>query len=444
MLTSGSSELTDDFKTGTAAEEREVDRVEFDRRGYAKGVRVRIEIEVLDRQRSAVAIDRSLGREPDESITDVEARLVLRTGIETDAAGNPMPEVLDLRGSHAREQHEHATHEAHAGPEQPMITPCPYVEHARRRHRSLGSCRIRSMSFDAPWSSRAVSAADVVAHVPSGSRVFVHGAAATPTPLLEALAARAISEGFTSITCTRTARTASSMRASPTAALGVVLRRCRRAARDRGRSRRLHAVFLSDIPRCSSRGAIPLDVALVQLSPPDRARLLHARHLGRRGARRGRRGADRASPRSTTQMPRTHGDTVVPLDRDSTRFMHTDRAAAEHAAARRRPPSRRASASSSPSSSRTARRCRWASARSPTPCCARLGNKHDLGVHTEMFSDGADRARSRAASITNRAKKVHPGRTSRASSTARARSSTSSTTTRWSSSTPATAPTTPR
>src|SRR3954470_542310 len=48
----------------------------------------------------------------------------------------------------------------------------------------------RAMTLDPQWRSRAVSAADAVAHVASGMRVFVHGAAATPTPLLEALADR--------------------------------------------------------------------------------------------------------------------------------------------------------------------------------------------------------------------------------------------------------------
>src|SRR5437868_684479 len=39
----------------------------------------------------------------------------------------------------------------------------------------------------ADWRDRGVSAEHAVAVVASGMRVFVHGAAATPTPLLEAL-----------------------------------------------------------------------------------------------------------------------------------------------------------------------------------------------------------------------------------------------------------------
>ena len=40
------------------------------------------------------------------------------------------------------------------------------------------------------WRRRARSAEEAVSLVASGARVFVHGAAATPTPLLDALSAR--------------------------------------------------------------------------------------------------------------------------------------------------------------------------------------------------------------------------------------------------------------
>ena len=40
------------------------------------------------------------------------------------------------------------------------------------------------------WKSRSVSPEDAVALLKSGDRVFLHGAAATPTPLVEAMSAR--------------------------------------------------------------------------------------------------------------------------------------------------------------------------------------------------------------------------------------------------------------
>src|SRR5690606_2328750 len=46
----------------------------------------------------------------------------------------------------------------------------------------------------------------------------------------------------------------------------------------------------------------------------------------------------------------------------------------------------------------------------PNAVLARLDNKHDLGVHTEMFTDGLARL-VRAGVVTNRRKAVHTGRT---------------------------------
>ena len=40
--------------------------------------------------------------------------------------------------------------------------------------------------LDPGWKQRAVSAADAVKKIKSGDRVFIHGASATPTPLIEA------------------------------------------------------------------------------------------------------------------------------------------------------------------------------------------------------------------------------------------------------------------
>jgi acyl-CoA hydrolase len=46
----------------------------------------------------------------------------------------------------------------------------------------------------------------------------------------------------------------------------------------------------------------------------------------------------------------------------------------------------------------------------PNAVLSRLGNKHDLGVHTEMFSDLLVPL-IQGGVVTNRRKKVHPGRT---------------------------------
>ena len=46
----------------------------------------------------------------------------------------------------------------------------------------------------------------------------------------------------------------------------------------------------------------------------------------------------------------------------------------------------------------------------PDAVLRRLGDKHELGIHTEMFSDGVIPLLE-AGVVTNRLKKIHPGRT---------------------------------
>src|SRR5215218_3922991 len=53
------------------------------------------------------------------------------------------------------------------------------------------------MRGEGSWETRAVSAADAVAAITSEMRVFLHGAAVTPTSLVEALAGRRDLEGVT-------------------------------------------------------------------------------------------------------------------------------------------------------------------------------------------------------------------------------------------------------
>src|SRR5256885_16177968 len=47
------------------------------------------------------------------------------------------------------------------------------------------------------WKSRAVTAEEAIGKLRSGMKVFIHGAAATPTPLIDALAANAALEDIT-------------------------------------------------------------------------------------------------------------------------------------------------------------------------------------------------------------------------------------------------------
>jgi len=253
----------------------------------------------------------------------------------------------------------------------------------------------------------AASADEALSIVKSGMRLFVHGAAATPTPLLEALV-RQEALGDVELYHLHTEGPAPFLEPrhrgrflSVSLFAGPPVRRAiEEGAAD------FVPVFLSDVPALFLTGRIPLDVALLQLSPPDAhgycslgtsvdaalAASLSARHI---------------VAEINARMPRTLGNTLVPFSRIDT-CIYTDRPLHAHT-------------SVAPTEVEDAIGAQVAAlvedgatlqmgiGAIPDAALRRLGDKHDLGVHTEMFSDGIlDLVEGGV--ITNRRKKVHPGR----------------------------------
>jgi acyl-CoA hydrolase len=264
------------------------------------------------------------------------------------------------------------------------------------------------MELDPSWSARAVSAAEAVARIPSGARVFVHGAAATPIPLLDALAARTDVEGVR-LYHLHTQGTTSCFHPEVTRRLrsiSMFVGAEARAAVAEGRADFM-PVFLSDIPQLFSSGAIPLDVALVQLSPPDRHGLMS---LGT-SVDAARAAVDHARiviAEINDRMPRTHGHGMVSLGRVHA-FIRTDRPLP---AARHEPPTEVEARIGELIAAlvEDGATIQTGIGGVPDAVLARLGNHHELGVHTEMFSDGL-LPLLEGGVITNRQKAVHPGRT---------------------------------
>ena len=256
--------------------------------------------------------------------------------------------------------------------------------------------------------SRAVSSADAVSLVTSGMRVFVHGAAATPAPLLDALASRRDVEHVrlyhlhTDGPAPWTAPECEGHFRSVSLFTGPAMRE---PVND-GRADFV-PIFLSDVPGLFTSGAVALDVALVQLSPPDR----HGYCSLGTSVDAARAAVDTARfivAEINDRMPRTHGNTAVPFGRIDA-FVHTDRPLIEH------PP-----AAESPVESRIGEivaglvedraTLQMGIGAIPDAVLTRLTDKRDLGIHTEMFSDRlVDLIESGA--VTNRFKAVHPGRT---------------------------------
>ncbi len=257
------------------------------------------------------------------------------------------------------------------------------------------------------WKSHAVTPSTAVAALRSGTNVFVHGASATPAPLLEAMCRRTDLENvrlyhlhtagpapFAEPGCEGRFRSVSLFTGAP-------LRKP--IAEDRAD---FVPIFLSDIPGLFLTGAVPLDAAILQVSPPDQHGLCS---LGT--------SCDAAKAAAETarviiaeineQMPRTHGNNVLPFKRIHA-FIHSNRPLFEHHAE----PETAVEAQIGEIIANLVQdgsTLQMGIGGIPDAVLARLHNKHDLGIHTEMFSDRiVDLVESGA--VTNRLKAVGTGR----------------------------------
>ncbi len=263
------------------------------------------------------------------------------------------------------------------------------------------------MAVGLDWQKKAVSAQEAVAFIQSGNRVFLHGASMTPQVLIDALSQRSDLEGVrlyhmhTSGPAPFVAPECKGRFLSCSLFIGAPVR----AAVQEGRADAI-PVFLSDIPELFYSKSIPLDVAILQLSPPDQ-----------HGMCRFGTSVDTAKAAAETakiiiaeineQAPKTHGNSVVPFNQ-ITAFVHTNKPLIEHEAPE-------ITSVEENIGSIIAELIEDESTLQlgigaiPDAVLRKLTNKHDLGVHSEMFSDGLVEL-MKAGVITNRKKKVHPGR----------------------------------
>jgi 4-hydroxybutyrate CoA-transferase len=163
--------------------------------------------------------------------------------------------------------------------------------------------------------SRTVTAQEAVAVIKSGDRVFVHSVAAAPQQLIAAMTARSGELRVVEVVHLHT------MGAAPYAApemarsfrvnalfVGANVRQ----AVNEGRADYL-PVFLSEVPQLFRAGVLPLDVALIQVSPPDRhgfCSLGVSVDVTRAAVQVAKTVIAQVNP----NMPRTHGDGILHQD----------------------------------------------------------------------------------------------------------------------------------
>ncbi len=261
---------------------------------------------------------------------------------------------------------------------------------------------------DPNWRSRAVSPAEAVHFVKSGDRVFVHGAAATPSELLDAICARTdlADVELYHLHTNGPAPFAEPAQVGRLRSNSLFTGAALRKPVEEGRADFI-PVFLSDIPALFRNGAIALDVAVLSLSPPDS----HGNcTLGPSvdGAKAAAESARRVIAVINERMPRTHGNTVVPLA-DVHAFVLADRPLWEVAPAPQTEVEGRIGEIVA-DLIEDGSTLQMGIGAIPDAVLSRLANKSHLGVHTEMFSDGLIPL-IQGGVVTNRYKEVHRGRT---------------------------------
>lgn len=253
------------------------------------------------------------------------------------------------------------------------------------------------------------SADEAVKAIESGHRVFVHGSAATPIHLLKALFKR--SHELKNVELISISTLGDGLFNQPDFGTSFFINSLFVSENVRKVVNSEHGdyipVFLSEINQLFEKGILPLDVALVHVSPPDkhgccslgvsvdiaRSAVKHAKHI---------------IAQVNRQMPRTHGDGIIHINEINT-LVEVDEELPEVSYKQ----------AVNETTLTIGRNCaalmddrsalQMGIGAIPDAVLSCLHNHKDLGIHTEMFSDGIIPLVEKGI-ITNKYKKKHRGK----------------------------------
>ena len=252
------------------------------------------------------------------------------------------------------------------------------------------------------------SAEEAVSVIRSGNRVFIHSVAAAPQRLIQAMTARAPELKDVEIVHLHTEGpapyAAPEMRGSFRVNALFVGANVRNAINS-GESSYI-PVFLSETSNLFRRGILPLDVALIQVSPPDNHGFCSL-GVSVDCSRAAVQAAKFVIAQVNPNMPRTHGDGVIHVDQIDA-FVDGDDPLHEVP-----PPElsdiERAIGKYCAELIEDGATLQMGIGAIPDAVLGALGGHQNLGIHTEMFSDGAiDLIESGV--INGLHKRSHPGK----------------------------------
>ena len=253
------------------------------------------------------------------------------------------------------------------------------------------------------------SADEAIDSIRSGETLWVHSMAATPVLLVEALAKKA--KTLENITVMQMHLEHAEVLADP-ALFGHLRNRAffaSKATRDLINEGRADYVpmFLSEIPKLFRSGRQKIDVALIQVSPPDQ----HGNcslGISVEATKAACEAANKVIAHINPLMPRTHGDAVMPLTEIDIAFETTQPLSYVTPAPLNNV--QRKIGENVASLINDGDCLQLGIGAIPDAVLKALKSHRDLGIHTEMFSDGLIDLIEEGV-VNNRCKKIHAGKT---------------------------------
>jgi acyl-CoA hydrolase len=253
-----------------------------------------------------------------------------------------------------------------------------------------------------------VSLEQAVSVIKSNDRVFIHSVAAAPQTLIQGMTARASELRGVEVIHLHTegkAPYAAREHAQSFHTSALFIGANIRDAVAEGEADYI-PVFLSEVPALFRKGILKLNVALIHVSPPDRHGFCSL-GVSVDASRAAVQMADYVIAQINPRMPRTHGDALLhvkeidyaievdePLpEMHSHSLTDEERAIGRHCAGL----------------VEDGATLQMGIGAIPDAVLASLGDHRDLGIHTEMFSDGVIDLVERGI-INGERKRVHPGK----------------------------------
>jgi acyl-CoA hydrolase len=253
-----------------------------------------------------------------------------------------------------------------------------------------------------------IPAAEAVKLVNPGNRVFIHGSAATPVHLVEALQARWMELHDVELVSITTLGNVNFDRPEHRRSFFFNSLFVSAATRNVANSEDgdYVPIFLSQIPQLFRRQILPIDVAMIQVSPPDShgyCSLGTSVDIARAAVDTAKYVIAQVNP----LMPRTHGESFVHIGRIDAMVWHQAEL-----------PEMDYASGTDPVTEKIGKHIadlvedgatlQLGIGGIPDQVLKNLTGHKNLGLHTEMFSDGVIPLIEKGV-INNRLKKIHPG-----------------------------------